>query len=143
MTSHFLKSLPAESHGTIINLTSGQAYGIYPGSSAYALSKLVNLQMAAYVAAESKNVTSVSLHPGLVKTGMTQESFLKFALDSPELVGAVAVWLATEKAKFMNGRFMNINWNVDDLYERREEIQQGKLLQIDLQGSFGAEQFQH
>lgn len=142
MTAGFLKSLPAESHGTIINLTSGMAYGIYPGNSAYSLGKLVNLQMAAYVAAESPNVTSISLHPGLVKTDMTKESFKKFALDTPELVGGVAVWLATEKAQFMNGRYMNVNWNVTDLYERREEIQKEKLLQIDLQGSFGAENFQ-
>ncbi|CAN8096782.1 unnamed protein product [Discula destructiva] len=143
MTTGFLKALPAENHGTIINLTSGMAYGIYPGSSAYSLGKLINLQMAAYVAAESKNVTSISLHPGIVKTDMTQESFQKFALDTPELVGGVAVWLSTEKAKFMNGRYMNVNWNVDDLYDRREAILQGKLLQIDLQGTFGAEQFQH
>lgn len=42
----------------------------------------------------------------------------------------------------MNGRVMNSNWNVDDLYERRHEIVSGKLLQIDLLGRFGAEQFQ-
>lgn len=141
MTTNFLKSLPEESHGTIINLTSGMAYGIYPGNSAYSLGKLVNLQMAAYVAAESPNVTSVSLHPGIVHTNMTTQSFKKFALDTPELVGGVAVWLSTEKAKFMNGRYMNVNWNVNDLYERREEIQEGKLLQIDLRGNFGVEQF--
>lgn len=118
------------------------AYGIYPGNSAYSLGKLVNLQMAAYVAAESPNVTSISLHPGIVNTEMTTPSFKRFALDTPELVGAVAVWLSTEKAKFMNGRYMNVNWNVDDLYERRDEIRQGKLLQIDLGGNFGVEQFQ-
>lgn len=142
MTSNFLKSLPAESHGTIINVTSAMAYGIYPGGSAYALSKLFNLQLAAYTAAESKNVTAIALHPGIVKTDMTHESFNKHALDAPELVGGVAVWLATEKARFMNGRYMNANWNVDDLYERREEIEKGKLLQIDLNGTFGVEQFQ-
>lgn len=141
MTSHFLKSLPSTSHGTIINLTSGMGYGIYPGNSAYSLGKLVNLQMATLVAAESPNVTSVSLHPGLVSTDMVVDSFQKFALDTPELVGGVAVWLSTEKARFMNGRFMNSNWDVDDLFERREEVQSGKLLQIDLQGTFGAEQF--
>lgn len=123
-------------------------WGIYPGSSAYSLSKLVNLQMAAYVASESqlstakKNVTSVALHPGIVRTDMTLDSFKKFSLDTPELVGGVAVWLATDKARFMNGRVMNSNWNVDDLYERRHEIVSGKLLQIDLLGRFGAEQFQ-
>lgn len=153
MTSYFLKSLPASGaqrdngHHTIINLTSGMGWGIYPNSSAYALSKLINLQMAAYVAAESQQpqspaVTSVALHPGIVQTGMTLDSFKKFALDTPELVGGVAVWLATAKARFMNGRVMNSNWNVDDLYERREEIVSGKLLQIDLLGRFGAEQFE-
>lgn len=122
-------------------------WGIYPGRSAYALGKMVNLQMAAYVAAEQSQsqpfpVTSVALHPGIVKTNMTGPSFEKFALDTPELVGGVAVWLATEKARFMNGRVMNSNWDVDDLWERREEILGGKSLQIDLVGSFGAEQFE-
>lgn len=142
MTWNFLQALPAASHGTIINLTSGIAHGVYPGNSAYSMGKLVNLQMAAYVGAEADNVTSVSLHPGIVETDMTTDSFRRFALDTPELVGGVAVWLSTEKARFMNGRHMNINWNVDDLYDRREEIQSGKLLQIDVQGKFGAEQFQ-
>lgn len=165
MTSHFLKSLPppsqkegdsSSSHSyTIINLTSGMGWGIYPGSSAYALSKMINLQMAAYVAAEQLTtttttkkdgsgnvVTSVALHPGIVETGMTLDSFRKFALDAPALVGGVAVWLATDKARFMNGRVMNSNWDVDDLYERREEIVRGKLLQIGLMGRFGAEQFE-
>lgn len=141
MTSHFLQALPKSSHGTVINLTSGMAYGIYHGHSAYSLGKLINLQMATLVGAESPNVTSVSLHPGIVNTEMVSGPFQRFALDSPELVGGVGVWLATEKARFMNGRFMNVNWNVEDLYERREEILKGKLLQIDLQGTFGADQF--
>lgn len=142
LTSHFLKALPSTSHGTIINFTSGIGWGVYPGNSAYSMGKLVNLHMAAYVAAEQTNVTSVSVHPGLVLTSMTAEPFRRFAFDTPELVGGVAVWLSTEKARFMNGRVMNCNWDVDDLYERREEIQSGNLLQIDLQGKFGADQFQ-
>lgn len=141
MTTHFLKQLPSTAHGTIISLTSGMAYGVYPGNSAYSLGKLINLQMATLVAAESPNVTSVALHPGVVMTDMTAPEFRKFALDTPELVGGVAVWLSTEKARFMNGRYMNSNWSVDDLYEKREEIQSSKLLQIDLQGTFGAEHF--
>lgn len=63
-------------------------WGIYPDSSAYSLSKLVNLQMSAYVAAESQlstakqNVTSVALHPGIVQTDMVLDSLKKFALDT-------------------------------------------------------------
>lgn len=145
MTSHFLRALPAgaaAARGTIITLTSGLAWLVDPGNSAYSLGKLVNLQMAAYVAAEAPGVTSVSLHPGIIPTDMTQESFRRFALDTPELVGGVGVWLATDRARFMDGRVMNSNWHVDDLYERREEIVGGNLLRMDLQGTFGPEQFE-
>jgi NAD(P)-dependent dehydrogenase (short-subunit alcohol dehydrogenase family) len=122
-------------------MTSGMAYGIFPGASAYSIGKLNNLQLAALVAAENPNVTAIALHPGVVMTDMLAPAFKRFAFDTPELVGGTAVWLATEKAKFLTGRFVGCNWNVDDLYERREEIQSGKLLQIDLTGTFGAEQF--
>lgn len=141
MTSYFLKSLPRDTKATIVNMTSGLAYQVMPGYSAYSLGKLVNLQMAAHVAAENPYVTSVSLHPGVVNTEMTVDAFKRFALDSPELVGGIAVWLSTEKAAFLSGRFVASNWSVDDLYERREEIKSGKLLQMDLLGNFGAEQF--
>lgn len=142
VTSHFLRALPAAARGTLVTLTSGLAWLVDPGNSAYSLGKLVNLQMAAYVAAEAPNVTSVSLHPGIVPTDMTQEAFRPFALDTPELVGGVGVWLATERARFMDGRVMNSNWDVDDLYERRDEIVEGRLLRIDIQGTFGPEQFE-
>ncbi|KAH6880662.1 hypothetical protein B0T10DRAFT_446296 [Thelonectria olida] len=141
-TTYFLKSLPSDdTKATIINMTSGMAYGIFPGASAYSIGKLNNLQLAALVAAENPNVTAIALHPGVVMTDMLAPEFKRFAFDTPELVGGTAVWLATEKAKFLSGRFVGCNWNVDDLYERREEIQSGKLLQIDLTGTFGADQF--
>lgn len=69
--------------------------------------------------------------------------FVKFSQDTFELAGGVAVWLATDKAKFMNGRYMGTNWSVDELMEREEEvISQGKLI-IDLQGTFGKAQFEN
>ncbi|KAL7907508.1 hypothetical protein GGI35DRAFT_470707 [Trichoderma velutinum] len=141
MTTYFLKSLPHDHRGTIINLTSGMAFGVYPGNSAYSLGKLLNLQLAAYVAAENSNVTSVALHPGLVHSGTTAPAFERFALDTSELVGGVSVWLSSEKGRFMNGRYMNVNWSVDDLTRRQEEIKKEGLLQIDLTGKFGYQQF--
>lgn len=141
MTSFFLRSLPSDAKGTVINMTSGLAYLVMPGYSAYSLGKLVNLQMAAQVAAENPNVTSVALHPGVVHTEMTTDAFKRFALDTPELLGGIAVWLSTEKASFLSGRFVASNWSVDDLYERREEIKSGNQLQMDLQGTFGVGQF--
>ncbi|KAK9384235.1 hypothetical protein V1515DRAFT_420702 [Lipomyces mesembrius] len=51
------------------------------------------------------------LHPGIVMTDMVTESFKSFAKDTAALAGGVAVWLATEAASFMNGRYMTTNWS--------------------------------
>ena len=84
----------------------------------------------------------MALAPGVVMTDMTTEAFKPFAQDTPELVGGVAVWLATEEAKFMSGRFISANWMVDELVQRKEEIvKEGKLL-FGLVGRLGADQFE-
>ncbi|GKT95657.1 LOW QUALITY PROTEIN: short-chain dehydrogenase/reductase [Colletotrichum tofieldiae] len=133
-TFHFLRSLPPTSHGTIVNVTT-IAHWVVPGMSSYVLAKLASLQLAAYVAAETApqgNVTAVGLHPGLVHTDMTSDYFRPFAQDSPALVGGTAVWLCSERARFLNGRFVAVNWDVEDLYERRREIVEGGLLKLDM-----------
>ena len=93
MTQSFLKHLPsADTPAKIITLTTGAAYEVFPSLSAYGISKLTVLQLMTYVAAESPNVFAVALHPGIVDTEMTIDSFKRFALDTPELVGGVGVW---------------------------------------------------
>lgn len=100
------------------------------------------MQLQAFVAAESPNITAVSLHPGLVLTDMTLDDFRPFAKDTPELVGGIGVWLSTEQASFLNGKYIESNWSVEDLIERKEEIiSQGKLSVV-LKGDFGYEQFE-
>lgn len=58
------------------------------------------------------------------------------------MAGGAAVWLATEQARFMNGRYMASNWSVYDLKERQDEIVSKGLLLEELQGSFGTSQFE-
>ncbi|TVY62255.1 Short chain dehydrogenase citE [Lachnellula suecica] len=141
MTQGFLKLLEKEQKGTIVSLTSGMALMILPHMSSYSLTKLITLQLQAFVAAENPNVTAIALHPGIVHTEMVSGSFAPFAKDTFELVGGVGVWLATEKAAFLNGRYVTSNWSVDELVGRREEIvSQGKLSLV-LKGDFGEAQF--
>ena len=73
LTRSFLKLVGTSKPATIVNMSSAIAFGIFPGTSAYHLGKLANHQLAAYVAAESPNVTAVSLQPGI---GMS--SYLEF-----------------------------------------------------------------
>lgn len=140
VTQGFLKLL-GEKKGTIINLTSAGAHNVFPNMSAYSLTKLITLQLAAFVAAENPNVNSIALHPGMVPTDMTTDMFKRFSHDTPELVGGVGVWLATDAASFLTGRYIASNWDVEELQERNEEILKENKLTMALVGKFGMEQF--
>ncbi|PVH71991.1 NAD(P)-binding protein [Cadophora sp. DSE1049] len=140
ITQGFLQLLGKEKKGSVINLTTGAAVSTFPGISSYAISKLIHIQLAAYIAVENPNVTAVALHPGTVHTDMTLDSFVRFSLDTPELVGGVGVWLATDKAAFLTGKYVSANWDVEELVERKDEITGGKL-SVALVGDFGQEQF--
>ena len=143
LASSFLKALPSPSTpATIVNLVTAAAWQVYPFMSGYCISKLGSVQLTAHIAAAYPNVTAVGLHPGLVDTDMLVGAFRRFDLDSPALVGGLAVWLSHEKAKFLSGRVVVSEWSVDDLLERKEEIEEGKLLQLDLVGTFGRSQFE-
>ena len=110
-----------------------------PGISGYSIAKLGNVQLNAITAVENPNVTAISLHPGIVLTAMHDDitSFRTFARDTPELAGAVGVWLATEQAKFLNGRYMSVNWAADELVARKDEIVKDNWLTINFTGKFG------
>ena len=69
------------------------------------------------------------------------DSFKRFALDTPNLVGGTGVWLATDAARFLTGRFVSANWSVDDLLKRKDEISAGNDLKVIYQGNFGLDQF--
>ncbi|KAK9426944.1 hypothetical protein V1505DRAFT_406727 [Lipomyces doorenjongii] len=142
MTKYFLQVLGTEKKGSLITLTSGAGLVVIPGISAYSIAKLANLQLTTYTSAENPNVTAVAFHPGIVMTDMVTESFKPFAKDTEALAGGVVVWLATEAASFMNGRYMTANWSVDDLMAKKEEIVSKDLLKIELSGDFGVAELQ-
>jgi NAD(P)-dependent dehydrogenase (short-subunit alcohol dehydrogenase family) len=131
----FLRLLGPERKGTIINVTSYSAINGDAAESAYGLSKLVNLQFSSSLAAEYPNVVSVSMHPGMVESPMTLDGFRKFSKDTPELAGGAAVWLSTDKAAFMNGRFLDVNWDVEELEARKEEIVTADKLKLMMRGT--------
>lgn len=122
-------------------MVSGLAYQVQPTLSAYGISKLATLELTTYIAVENPNITAIALHPGVVHTEQTMDSFVKFAKDTPELVGGIATWLSTPRAHFLSGRFVAANWDVDDLVAREEEIKSKDLLKMFLTGTFGVEQF--
>jgi NAD(P)-dependent dehydrogenase (short-subunit alcohol dehydrogenase family) len=111
VTQSFLNLVGTEKNATIVSVSTGAALGIFPGVSAYSISKLATIQLGAYIAAENPNITSITIHPGVVRTAMVPDTspFSPFADDEANLSGGLAVWLATDNAKFLNERYVNAN----------------------------------
>lgn len=114
---------------------------ILPKESAYCLTKLVDLQISPFLKVEYPNVTAVSLHPGIIPTDMTTDMFRPFAHDTPELVGGTGVWLASGDKRFLGGKYIHANWDVEGLEARREEIEKDGLLEMKLNAKLGIDQF--
>lgn len=127
---YFLQLLGSEKQGNIIVISSAAGLVTIPGSSSYMLSKLVEMPFARSISAENPNVTAVAIHPGIIETDMISDSFRPFAKDTPLLPGGVAVWLTTDAAKFLNGRYMSANWDVVEMMARKAEFEGTETLQI-------------
>ncbi|GIK05566.1 hypothetical protein Aspvir_009679 [Aspergillus viridinutans] len=137
VTQHFLKLLGGKSFGYIINITSAGGVFFTPGPDSYGMCKLLELQMQRYIAALNPNVLATALHPGSILTEITAPAFIRMSKDTFDLAGGTALWLATEEARFMNSRYMSVNWDVEELVERQKEIVEKNLLTMELKGHFG------
>ncbi|KAJ6440148.1 tripeptidyl peptidase SED3 [Purpureocillium lavendulum] len=145
MIKYLISSLPTPTTPvTVINISTGAIWLRYPMVDGYSVSKLAAQQWSVLLdAAYGGSVTVVGIHPGLVATEMQTEYFSQFDQDSPLLVGGVAVWAAADAARcrFLSGRIVSANWDVDELRDRAEEIEEGDLLKMVLNGELGREQF--
>ncbi|KAF7554312.1 hypothetical protein G7Z17_g3016 [Cylindrodendrum hubeiense] len=102
------------------------------GAGAYNISKLASLKTVDQFAFENEKFHVVQFHPGWVPTemnGMQAE-----APDVAELPGMFCVWLASPEARFLRGKFVWSNWDVQELLQRADEIKSSKLLNLVLDG---------
>jgi len=132
-------ALPAlrATNGRIVFTSSGAAVGSYSTWGAYGASKAVLNHLAATLATEEPNVTTVSIRPGVVDTEMQREirelhhrsmdqkdvdrfSSLKSSgtLLKPEQPGHVIARLSLDAPSTLSGRFLS--WNDNDLAKFQE-----------------------
>lgn len=144
ITRSFIRLLPnSDIPATLINVTSAGAWSVIPSQSGYCISKLLTLQQIPFVAQEHLNINAIALHPGMLATDMHDKAFQDyFDLETPELVGGLAVWLSHEHAKFLSGRFIASQWDVRELLDRKDEIASGQKLKVTVVGPFGRRQFE-
>ena len=120
---------------TVINLPSGGAHLPYaPTAAAYSCSKLANAKIMEYVHHENPSWNVFNMQPGVVETDLARSVGRK-APDKPEMPAGFAVWLASNpNARALNGKFIWANWDVNELLEKKDEIQKRDLLTLTLKG---------
>lgn len=97
--------------------------------SSYRASKLGAYKLFEYYHRENPDFFVLQFHPGVYCTpGMGPkfiEDMTKYNLtyDDPVLAGDFLVWALSEEAKFLNGRFVNANWDVDELMSKKAELE--------------------
>ncbi|KAK9241982.1 short-chain dehydrogenase, partial [Lipomyces tetrasporus] len=122
---------------TVVNITSAIAHmpsSYFPGYSAYAASKMASTRFFDYLLSESPKLHVVSIHPGQVVTEMAEKVGMTTPIDLVELPTDFTVWAVSPEGKFLNGKLVWANWDVEELKARARQIERGGLLTIAIEG---------
>ncbi|KAN0099407.1 NAD(P)-binding protein [Hyaloscypha variabilis] len=131
VTQSFLRHREALKQATtpavVITLNTIGSYSVrVPGLSSYAASKAALARWSELLPADVSDTTArfISVHPGAIQTAMGIKSGLDgvFPSTDPKLAGDFIAWVASEEASFLNGRFVWVNWDVDDLVKAKGEV---------------------
>ena len=150
MTQRFLQAaLPwatATDKARVITLASSTAWGVWPFLAAYAMSKSAIIQYTtALAAAYPETLLTISVNPGMNDTEIIPQALraAEFNYNRPVLAGGTIVWLVADPARsqFLNGRVLTVEWDIEELVARKEEIASKNLLTMQLQATLGADQF--
>jgi NAD(P)-dependent dehydrogenase (short-subunit alcohol dehydrogenase family) len=128
-TAHFLKNYRGT--GTIINTSSIGSIITSPGFSAYQPGKTAINRITEFIQVEYPNVRAFAYHPGGVKTELARqlpENMIHLLVDTAELAAGYCVWLSTEQADFLRGRYSDCTWDVNELMKNAKLIGEMDLL---------------
>jgi NAD(P)-dependent dehydrogenase (short-subunit alcohol dehydrogenase family) len=132
---HFLTK--CRPNATFVSLSSAVLHfpaSAMTGLSSYSASKLAQLKLNEYLAAENPHLRVFNVHPGSVETPMYEKHWSTRggidagpARDDPALPGDFIVWLASDQAEFLRGRFVWANWDVTEMMAMKEKIEADPL----------------
>lgn len=109
-------------------------------NTTYTVSKAAQLKLMENIHEEfvGEGLASFSVHPGAVWTELnseyTPEAFKSFFTDSPNLCGAVCVWLTKDgnERHWLSGRLVDAGWDVEELAAKKDEIVEKDLFKLQL-----------
>lgn len=82
----------------------------------------------------SKGIIAFTVHPGNV-TNMglrLPEDAHDLMVGKAELCGDALVWMTKERIEWMAGRYVAVDWELDELEARKGEIVEGDKLKVRL-----------
>ncbi|KAG9239277.1 hypothetical protein BJ875DRAFT_491751 [Amylocarpus encephaloides] len=135
VTIEYLKLLKGGS-GSVVNVSSRSSHVTAPSMSAYQISKSALNRLTEFIDKDyaSQGVTSVAYHPGGVPGTKVADSapewLRKTFKDSAALPAATAVFLTTPRAKYLSGRFVSAQWDLEELEQYKDRIISGDLLKM-------------
>ncbi|RYP50623.1 hypothetical protein DL768_003905 [Monosporascus sp. mg162] len=107
------------------------------GMSGYLASKLAVSKTMEFLAHENPDIFFASIHPGTVDTDIFRKSGATpdmMPMDTPQLAAGFSLWVSKPEARFLNGKTLWSNWDVDELKGMQEEISSGTKLTYGLNG---------
>ena len=137
VTRAFLPLLLKHGMKTILNVSSIGANLIMPGASGYQVTKLAVLRFGEFINAEygEQGILCFGIHPGGVATELAlnmPKAAHAGLVDKAELAGDAMVWLTAEKREWLAGRYISVNWDVEELLRKKDRIVKEDLLKVRL-----------
>ncbi|KAF2666050.1 oxidoreductase [Microthyrium microscopicum] len=121
-----------------INVTTAMAHlNMVPGFQSYNVSKLAVFRLWDSLAFVNPKLRVFHMHPGVVDTALSREAggVESFGMDDKvALPASFAVWLSSDEARFLKGKFCWANWDVDELKAKAKAIEASPQLSIQLVG---------
>ncbi|KAM0247767.1 hypothetical protein ACHAQJ_009700 [Trichoderma viride] len=110
----------------------------YPKSLSYHASKLAAIKIFDYLHYENPELFVINIHPGILKTGLGGHIPGRYtphiSYDTIDLAADFSVWAASSEAKFLNGKLVWANWDVDELKAMSQDIVETDKFTIGLVG---------
>ncbi|KAF2000227.1 NAD(P)-binding protein, partial [Amniculicola lignicola CBS 123094] len=121
-------SSPSAPPKTIIDISSEGGFVVYPTTAAYGASKYGFSFLLRHLAFENPDLRIYSFHPGAIFSPQAEAFGVKKedhgdAWSDAEVPGRFALWLASEEAVFLKGRFLMAKWDVEELVENRRAFE--------------------
>lgn len=134
-TFHIIKeflALLSSGPRVVVNVSSAAGQIVQPGNIGYGPSKAAGNQLIQHFAQEyaGTDVTIQTFHPGVIRTEYAEKLSGESAFDWEDirLPGDFAVWLASPEAKFLAGKFVWAQWDVDELLTLKARLEANPAL---------------